>query len=194
MYVLVTLHPLCRAIFFSGMMGCLALAWLLAACAPACASSRDGRLERQQRQQLRLERQQERQRAQRGDGSDEASLSSRYCTSVRRSRDVIVYLGQKTHSSYDATHKNTLNASMESLRHNMLKIAETDVIVWHEGDLEPADATALDGAANVRFCLLTEETGWGSPPWLPVMPENKFSAGYRYMIRFYAVAIWATRG
>ena len=49
-------------------------------------------------------------------------------------------------ASYDATHKNTLNASMESLRHNMLKIAETDVIVWHEGDLEPADATALDGA------------------------------------------------
>ena len=26
------------------------------------------------------------------------------------------YLGQKTHSTYDATHKNTLNASMESLR------------------------------------------------------------------------------
>ena len=108
------------------MMGCLALAWLLAVCAPACASSRDGRLERQQRQQQRLERQQERQRAQRGDGSDEASLSSRYCTSVRRSRDVIVYLGQKTHSSYDATHKNTLNASMESLRHNMRRISETD--------------------------------------------------------------------
>ena len=24
------------------------------------------------------------------------------------------------------------------------------------------------------------------------MPENKFSAGYRYMIRFYAVTIWRT--
>lgn len=107
---------------------------------------------------------------------------------------MIVYLGQRKHSSYDATHANTLNASMASLRTHMKRIGERDVIVWHEGDLEPADATALDGAANVRFCLLTEETGWGSPPWLPVMPENKFSAGYRYMIRFYAVAIWATRG
>lgn len=117
---------------------------------------------------------------------------NQFCTGVRRSRDVIVYLGQKTHSSYDATHKNTLNASMESLRHNMRHIAESDVIVWHEGDLTPRDANALDGSTNVRFCLLTKETGWGPPPWLAIVPESKFSAGYRFMIRFYAVTIWKT--
>ena len=134
----------------------------------------------------------DRARAPRARSGDEDALSRAYCTSTRQSRDVIVYLGQKTHSSYDATHKNTLNASMESLRTNFGKIGEADVIVWHEGDLVPSDATALDGAANVRFCLLTQETGWGSPPWLPVMPESRFSAGYRYMIRFYAVTIWRT--
>ena len=119
-------------------------------------------------------------------------LGRQYCTGERRSRDVIVYLGQKQHSSYDATHKNTLNASMESLRHNMKMISESDVIVWHEGDLSPSDATALDGRANVRWCLLTEATGWGPPKWLPIVPESKFSAGYRFMIRFYAVTIWET--
>lgn len=115
-----------------------------------------------------------------------------FCTGRRKSKDAIVYLGQKTHSSYDATHKNTLNASMESLRYNMRHVGESDVIVWHEGDLTPADATALDGVTNVRFCLLTTETGWGPPPWLAAVPTMKFSAGYRYMIRFYAVTIWRT--
>ena len=39
---------------------------------------------------------------------------------------MIVYLGQKTRSSYDATHKNTLNASMASLRRHMLRAREAD--------------------------------------------------------------------
>lgn len=126
-----------------------------------------------------------------GKNSSKRDLNE-YCTGVRQSRDVIVYLGQKTHSSYDATHKNTLNASMESLRNNMLRVKDSDVIVWHEGDLTPEDATALNGVTNVRFCLLCAATGWGSPNWLPVVPESKFSAGYRFMIRFYAVTIWET--
>jgi hypothetical protein len=46
----------------------------------------------------------------------------------------------------------------------------------------------IDGAANVRFCLLRKETGWGRPPWLKTMPSSEFSDGYRFMIRFYAVA------
>ncbi|KAJ1459156.1 hypothetical protein M885DRAFT_495698 [Pelagophyceae sp. CCMP2097] len=115
------------------------------------------------------------------DGGDASALARAHCTGVRRSRDVIVYLGQKQHSTYDKTHKNTLNASMELLRHNMLRIGESDVVVWHEGDLTAADATALDGKANVRFCLLSQATGWGKPDWLSVVPESKFSAGYRFM-------------
>ena len=118
--------------------------------------------------------------------------TERLCTGSRQSKDVIVYLGQKTHSSYDATHANTLNASMASLRKYMKRIRDTDVIVWHEGDLTNEDANALDGATNVRFCLLRKETGWGRPPWLKKMPPSQFSAGYRFMIRFYAVTIWPT--
>jgi len=43
---------------------------------------------------------------------------------------------------------------MASLRTHMKYVGEADVIVWHEGDLTHEDADALDGAANVRFCLL----------------------------------------
>ena len=121
------------------------------------------------------------------EASDATSLDA-FCTGQRQSRDVIVFLGQKKHSSYDATHANTLNASMASLRTHMKHVGEADVIVWHEGDLSHEDADALDGAANVRFCLLRKETGWGRPPWLKTMPSSEFSDGYRFMIRFYAVA------
>lgn len=126
--------------------------------------------------------------------SDFSPLDS-FCTGKRRSRDVIIYLGQKQHSSYDATHANTLNASMASLRENYGGVGEADVIVWHEGDLTRDDANALDGgAANVRFCLLTNATGWALPPWIhpEELPEMTWSLGYRKMIRFYAVTVWHT--
>jgi len=111
-----------------------------------------------------------------------ASINARGARSLERSR------------RYDATHGNTLNASMASLRQNFLKISESDVIVWHEGDLGPRDADALDGAANVRFCLLNKETGWSVPADVDVasLPPMKWSIGYRLMIRFYAVTIWPT--
>ena len=41
---------------------------------------------------------------------DAASLDA-FCTGQRQSRDVIVFLGQKKHSSYDATHANTLRTA-----------------------------------------------------------------------------------
>lgn len=59
-------------------------------------------------------------------------------------------------------------------------------------DLTVQDATALNEVTNVRFCILTEATGWGPPAWLPVVPTMKFSSGYRFMIRFYAITIWTT--
>ena len=116
----------------------------------------------------------------------------RYCTGRRRHGDAIIYLGQKQHSSYDATHANTLNASMESLRRNYGAVRDADVIVWHEGELAPRDATALDGVANVRFCLLTNDTGWAVPARWDPPPEMPWSVGYRLMIRFYAVTVWPT--
>ena len=115
-----------------------------------------------------------------------------YCTGRRVHRDVIIYLGQKQHSSYDATHANTLNASMDSLRRNYAAVEGADVIVWHEGDLGPSDANALDGVANVRFCLLTNATGWAVPRRWDPPPQMPWSVGYRLMIRFYAVTVWST--
>ena len=43
------------------------------------------------------------------------------------------------------------------------QVGESDVIVFHEGDLGPADADALSGSTQVRFCLLQKEMGWGRP-------------------------------
>ncbi|KAH8071781.1 hypothetical protein JL721_4289 [Aureococcus anophagefferens] len=171
-------------------MGCLALAWLLAACAPPA-----------------------RRRATAGSsgssGSSSGSSGSRSGSARsaatgatrRRCRRATARrcAGAGTSSSTRADDAQQLRRDAQEHAQRVHGVAapqhaedrDADAIVWHEGDLEPADATALDGAANVRFCLLTEETGWGSPPWLPVMPENKFSAG-RYMIRFYAVTIWRT--
>ena len=81
---------------------------------------------------------------------------------------------------------------MASLRRHYAFVKNADVIVWHEGDLGPRDADALDGAANVRFCLLNKETGWSVPADVDVasLPPMKWSIGYRLMIRFYAVTIW----
>mmetsp|Transcript_15017 Transcript_15017/g.22561 ORF Transcript_15017/g.22561 Transcript_15017/m.22561 type:complete len:457 (-) Transcript_15017:107-1477(-) len=126
--------------------------------------------------------------------SNRRSSLDQYCTGKRKSDDVIIYLGQKQHSSYDATHANTLNASMASLRQNMFKISESDVIVWHEGDLSLRDANALQGETNIRFCLLTNATGWSIPNFIQVdsLPPMPWSLGYRKMIRFYAVTIWST--
>ena len=68
----------------------------------------------------------------------------RFCTGTRKSADAIIYLGQKQHSSYDATHANTLNASMESLRRNYGAVRDADVIVT---TLAPA-SDRNDGAAR----------------------------------------------
>ncbi|KAH8078079.1 hypothetical protein JL720_9750 [Aureococcus anophagefferens] len=115
----------------------------------------------------------------------------RYCTGRRRHGDAIIYLGQKQHSSYDAR-ANTLKRVDGEPRRNYGAVRDADVIVWHEGDLAPRDATALDGVANVRFCLLTNATGWAVPARWDPPPEMPWSVGYRLMIRFYAVTVWPT--
>jgi len=116
-----------------------------------------------------------------------------WCSGVRRSRDAIVWLGQRKHSSYDATHRNTLNASMASVARFYAKVRDADVLVWHEGDLTRADADALEGATTVRFCLLGAKTGWGKPAaqqGVQLVRKNRWSLGYLSMIRWYAVTCW----
>jgi len=126
---------------------------------------------------------------------EEEAFNRAYCSGRRMSKDVIIYLGQKQHSSYDATHRNTLNASMASLALNYRRGRESDVIVWHEGDLSRDDANALESTSvNVRFCLLANATGWSVPKFVDPekLPPMVWSLGYRKMIRFYAVTVWPT--
>lgn len=72
------------------------------------------------------------------------------CSGKRHSQDAVVWLGQARHSSYDSTHKNTLNASMLSVATFYPFIGAADVLVWHEGDLSARDADALSGKTNAR--------------------------------------------
>lgn len=115
------------------------------------------------------------------------------CTRTRGSRDAIVYLGQRTHSSYDATHGNTLNASLASVLAYYPAVRDADVLIWHEGDLGPEDVSS-PAATNVRFCRLTQRTGWGRGRGQDrIRPrEARWSEGYMRMIRFYAVTGWDT--
>ena len=117
------------------------------------------------------------------------------CSRARRSKDAIVWLGQRKHSTYDATHANTLNASMASVARFYPAFVNADVLVWHEGDLlerRDADALARVPDANVRWCLLNERTGWGprADQRGAVAKDPRWAPGYLYMIRWYAVTCW----
>lgn len=119
------------------------------------------------------------------------SIASAVCTGRRASTDAIVWLGQARHSTYDATHKNTLNASMSSVARFYPRVSEADVLVWHEGDLSVHDADALSSRTNVRWCLL-EAPFWGAPPEQRGLAprEARWSIGYLSMIRWYAHTCW----
>ena len=117
------------------------------------------------------------------------------CSRARRSKDAIVWLRQRKHSTYDATHANTLNASMASVARFYPAFVNADVLVWHEGDLlerRDADALARVPGANVRWCLLSERTGWGprADQRGAVAKDPRWAPGYLYMIRWYAVTCW----
>mmetsp|Transcript_11684 Transcript_11684/g.39072 ORF Transcript_11684/g.39072 Transcript_11684/m.39072 type:complete len:303 (-) Transcript_11684:426-1334(-) len=128
----------------------------------------------------------------RGALTDEAA---KWCSGARKSQDAIVWLGQRKHSSYDATHANTLNASMASVREYYPAVRNADVLVWHEGDMSPRDADALSGATNVRWCKLKAETGWGARDAKQLAQSRKderWHDGYLFMIRWYAATCWRT--
>ena len=115
------------------------------------------------------------------------------CTRQRRSRDAVVWLGQRKHSSYDASHGNTLNASLASVVTHYRAIRAADVLIWHEGDLSHSDVDS-PAEVNVRFCRLAPRTGWGRGRGQDrIRPrETRWSEGYMRMIRFYAVTGWDT--
>ena len=119
---------------------------------------------------------------------------SKTCSRKRQSKDAIVWLGQRKHSTYDATHTNTLNASMSSVAAMYRAVTKADVLVWHEGDLvEARDADALHAhGANVRWCVLNEKSGWGrrSDQRSVKLKDDRWAPGYLFMIRWYAVTAW----
>ncbi|CAB9497277.1 glycosyltransferase family 15 protein [Seminavis robusta] len=108
----------------------------------------------------------------------------------RTSRDAIVMVVQKKHSTYIG-HNVDISSPLLSLRKAYPQVAKSDVLLWHEGDFswEDIHTEKLEGM-NVRLCNLKHPKGaWGPPPNVSV-PEMKFSVGYRNMIRFYSVTIW----
>ena len=121
------------------------------------------------------------------------SLTS-VCDGIQRSTDAIVILGQKKHSSYDSTHSTSLHPVLQSLLTNYAPAKESDILIWHEGDLNVTDLPSMPGF-SIRMCNLKESGAWGPPNNTRPLKAvdnwvGSFSAGYKYMIRFYAVTIW----
>ena len=107
-----------------------------------------------------------------------------------------MYLVQKKHSSYDATHDSLrfLRKSLGLLQRNYAGLRAADLLIWHEGDFGPRDLPALNVSkqVNVRFCALDCCSGWGTPPWLRTLHHKvasgaKWAEGYLFMIRMHAL-------
>lgn len=114
------------------------------------------------------------------------------CDRPLSSRDAIVILGQKKHSSYDHTHSTSLSPILLSLDHYYQYVSEADVIVWHEGDLG-RDDLPLNITFTIILCnlKLLGSNAWGLPKGTSDLAMRKiksdyngFSMGYRYMIRW----------
>ncbi|CAB9510862.1 glycosyltransferase family 15 protein [Seminavis robusta] len=111
------------------------------------------------------------------------------------SRDAIVMLMQKKHSTYAGDHTVDIAGPLLSLQSAYKAVQAADVLLWHEGEfaLSEIPVDRLQGM-NVRLCNLKNAKGvWGPPPNAevpPKSPEMPWSVGYRNMIRFYAVTIW----
>jgi hypothetical protein len=129
------------------------------------------------------------------------------CTGTRRSTDAIMFLGQKQHATYDASHDalGFLRRAVASLVTHVATLKAHDILLWHEGgprgfteeDLSSLGIGAASGF-NGRLCMLDCCSGWGAPPALSeipyylhgVSPPKHWAPGYMYMIRFYAITMW----
>lgn len=123
------------------------------------------------------------------------------CSGQRVSRDAIVYIAQKKHSSYDSSHNSSslLLSSIASLAEHYAALQDADLLIWHEGDLVPSDLEPQlpRSGVNVRLCRLSCCTGWGVPPTVTDIPSrfnrarsSWYAPGYLFMIRWYALTSW----
>ena len=120
--------------------------------------------------------------------------------------NAVVYLAQKTHSSYQRDSYGHLVRSIEFLRKNYLSISDhsenLDIFIFHTSDFDTKDLRDLEQQFDltlpgiVRLVNLTSSPYWRRPLNLQgESPERwnaypLFSEGYRRMIHFFAMDIW----
>ena len=113
------------------------------------------------------------------------------------SAGVIVYLTQgKQHSSYGQSTMEQLRKSVGLLYQNYNTQQRDDVVFLHTGDVnaqQQASVLSLCGE-EARFVELAKHHFELPPGVDPSSKEwlfpNKFSVGYRHMVRFFTVGIW----
>lgn len=113
------------------------------------------------------------------------------------SSGAIVYLTQGArHSSYGQSTHAQLHKSVQLLYENYNRAQRDDVVFLHTGDVQPdAQRSVLQLCGpEARFVTLAKhhfqlpaDVDPKSKAWLW---PNKFSAGYRHMVRFFTVGIW----
>lgn len=113
----------------------------------------------------------------------EANEPNEICDIPRVSTDVIMVLGQKKHSSYDSTHLTSLAPIFLSLEKYYPHAKDSDVILWHEGDITRIDLPPV--SFSIRLCDLRKSGAWGLPPGIEEGKDDipkilrGFSLGYR---------------
>ena len=107
----------------------------------------------------------------------------------------IVYLAQARHSSYGRDSLKLLHASVESLFRHYNEKHRDDVLFLHFGDVNhTAQQSVLNlcSGAHARFLQLPQsyfQIPNGTPP-VHKWAQPRYSAGYRHMIRLYAINLW----
>lgn len=91
------------------------------------------------------------------------SGADQICDRPRNSTDAIIILGQKKHSSYDASHTTSLGGVLHSLDKYYPHVVDADVMIWHEGDLSQSDLPVV--SFPLILCNLKN-----TPAWVRILP------------------------
>lgn len=112
----------------------------------------------------------------------------------------LVYLVQKNHSSYNTNRVSVFQKSLDLVYENYLAQHHEDVSVYlfHTGDYDAQNVQELEKQyPNLLFRLvdLSNTEYWEIPSWLrnddqSTWADERFSIGYRHMIRWFAIKIW----
>ena len=124
-----------------------------------------------------------------------AKFAKRVSHAAMPTRGAITYLAQERHSSYGRDSIELLKVSVASLFRFYNRRAGDDTLFFHTGIsmVHRRSILGLCTGAHARFLELPTEQFQlpsGVPPQRQWMQRNKFSAGYRHMIRFYTTGIW----